>query len=90
VSIEETQRSPDALPASHYIAGFLAAAAIFAGIVGIVYYPGRVAAGAILVALVAAAMGGFQSRLAGFAVAIATACWLAGMIISVIFERPVF
>jgi hypothetical protein len=35
-------------------------------------------------------MGGFQSRLASFAVAIATACWLAGMIISVIFERPVF
>jgi hypothetical protein len=90
VSFEEMQRSPDALPASNYIAGFLAAAAIFAGIVGIVYYPGRVAAGAILVALVAAAMGGFQSRLASFAVAIATACWLAGMIISVIFERPVF
>ena len=90
MSFDETQRSPDAPPASHYIAGFLAAAAIFAGIVGIVYYPGRVAAGSILVALVAAAMGGFQSRLAGFAVAIATACWLAGMIVSVIFERPVF
>jgi hypothetical protein len=90
VSFEETERSPDASPASHYIAGFLATAAIFAGIVGIVYYPGRVAAGAILVAVVAAAMGGFQSRLASFAVAIATGCWLVGMIVSVIFERPVF
>ena len=90
MSFEETERSPDALPVSHYIAGFLATAAIFAGIVGIVYYPGRVAAGAVLVAIVAAAMGGFQSRLAGFAVAIATACWLAGMIVSVVFERPVF
>jgi len=49
VSFEDTERSPDALPASHYIAGFLATAAIFAGIVGIVYYPGRVAAGAVLV-----------------------------------------
>ena len=90
MSHEETERSSDALPASHYIAGFLAAAAIFAGLVGIVYYPGRVAAGAVLVALIAAAMGGFQRRLAGFAVAIATLCWLAGMIVSVVFERPVF
>ena len=90
MSFEETERSPDALPASHYIAGFLATAAIFAGIVGIVYYPGRVAAGAILVALIASAMGGFQSRLAAFAVGFSTVCWLAGMIVAISLERPVF
>jgi hypothetical protein len=90
VSVDETHRPPDELPASQYIAGFLAAAAIFAGFVGIVYYPGRVGSGAILVALIAAAMGGFQSRLAAWAVGIATGCWLAGMIISVALERPVF
>jgi hypothetical protein len=89
VSVDET-RSSDAVPASEYVAGFLAAAAIFAGIVAIVYYPGRVGAGAVLIALLAAAMGGFQSRLAAFAVAIATLGWLAGMIVSVAFERPVF
>ena len=89
MSVDES-RSPDAASASEYVAGFLAAAAIFAGIVAIVYYPGRVGAGAILVALVAAAMGGFQSRLATFAVGVATLGWLAGMIVAVAFERPVF
>lgn len=89
MSVEET-RFAGAPTASHYIAGFLAAAAMFAAIVGIVYYPGRVGAGAVLVALVAAAMGGFQSRLAAFAVGLATVCWLAGMIVSIVFERPVF
>ena len=89
MSVDE-RRSADAVPASEYVAGFLAAAAIFAGIVAIVYYPGRVGAGAVLVALVAAAMGGFQSRLAAFAVGIATLGWLAGMIVSIALERPVF
>ena len=64
--------------------------AIFAAPAGVVYYPGRVGAGAILVALIASAMGGFQSRLAAFAVGFATVCWLAGMIISVSLERTVF
>jgi hypothetical protein len=90
VSADETRRSPDTLPASHYVAGFLAASAIFAGLVAIVYYPGRVGAAAILVALIAAAVGGFQSRLATFAVATATLGWLVGMIVSVSLERPVF
>lgn len=90
MSYDESQRAPDALPASQYIAGFLATVAIFGAIVGIVYYPGRVASSSILVALIAATIGGFQSRLAAFAVGIATLCWFAGMIVSVAFERPVF
>ena len=90
MSYDESERAPDAIPASQYIAGFLATVAIFAALVGIVYYPGRVASGAILVALIAAAIGGFQSRLAAFAVGIATLCWFSGMVISIVFERPVF
>lgn len=90
MSYDESRGWPDARPASEYIAGFLATIAIFGGLVGIIYYPGRVASGAILVALVSAAIGGFQSRLAAFAVAIATLSWLAGMIISIALERPIF
>ena len=90
MSYHETERAPDSAPASQYIAGFLATVAIFAALVGIVYYPGRVASGAILVALIAAAIGGFQSRLAAFAVGIATLSLFSGMVISIIFERPVF
>jgi hypothetical protein len=77
-------------PSSHVVAGFLAAAALFAGLVAIVYYPGRVGPGAILVALIAAAMGGFQSRLAAAALAVATAGWFLGMILAVLLERPIF
>lgn len=90
MSFDETQRPPDAVPASQYVAGFLASVAVFVAPVGVIYYPGRVASGAILVALIASAIGGFQSRLAAFAVGFATVCWLAGMIISITLERPVF
>jgi len=90
VSFDETQPPPAGVPASQYVAGFLASVAVFVAPVGIIYYPGRVAAGAILVALIASAMGGFQSRLAAFAVGFSTVCWLAGMIVSITFERPVF
>jgi hypothetical protein len=72
------------------VAGFLAAAALFAALLAVVWYPGRVGPAAILVALVAAAISGPQRRFAGAAVAVATACWVAGMIIAILTERPIF
>jgi hypothetical protein len=90
VSVDGARRADDAATPSDYIAGFLAALAIFGGFVAIVYYPGRVGAASVALALVAATMGGFQSRLAAWAVGIATAGWIAGMIVSVAVERPVF
>lgn len=77
-------------PVSHSIAGFLAAAALFAGLTSIVYFPGRVGPGAMFIALLAAAMGGFQSRLAGFTLAVVSASWVLGMVLAVVFERPIF
>jgi len=88
--IEESRSPARRDPAAHVVAGFLAAAAIFAGLIAIVYYPGRVGPGAILVALLAAAMGGFQSRLAAIAVAVATAGWFVGMVVAIVLERPLF
>ena len=88
--IEESRPPARREPASHVVAGFLAAAALFAGLVAIIYYPGRVGPGAILVALIAAAMGGFQSRLATIAVAVATGGWFLGMVVAIILERPIF
>lgn len=88
--IEESRPPARREPASHVVAGFLAAAALFAGLVSIIYYPGRVGPGAILVALIAAAMGGFQSRLAAIAVAVATGGWFLGMVLAIVLERPIF
>ena len=72
------------------VAGFLAAAALVTGIVALVWYPGRLGPAAMLVALVAAALGREQRRLAAWALAIATVCWFAGMTIAVVTENPIF
>jgi len=72
------------------IAGYLAAFAILAGVLGLVYYPGRVGPAAMLVALIACAMATGQRRLAAAALIIVTLCWVAGMILAVALERPIF
>ena len=88
--IDESSPPARREPPSHTVAGFLAAAALFAGLVAIIYHPGRIGPGAILVALIAAAMGGFQSRLAATALVVATGGWFLGMILAVLLERPIF
>jgi hypothetical protein len=73
------------------VADFLATFAIFAGLVALVISPGRIGPGAIFVALLAAVIGGRPgSRLVPIAVAVTALCWFAGMVISVVLERPIF
>jgi hypothetical protein len=72
------------------IAGFLAAVALTAGAISLVYRPVRVGVFAIVVALVAAGMGGRHARLAGFAAFAVTACWVVGMIIAILTRNPIF
>ena len=85
------------VPVSQTIAGFLAAAVILISAVYPIAYildypfaPGRIGPGTMLVALVAAGMGGRHHRLAGIAVAAATAAWFVGMVIAVTIGRPLF
>jgi hypothetical protein len=89
MSVHESGSRPGDGAAST-VAGFLAAFAMFAAAGGLVYYPGRVGAAAVVVALVAAGIGGFQRRLAAVAVAFAGICWFAGMVIAISLERPIF
>jgi hypothetical protein len=73
------------------IAGFLAALAIFAGIIGIVQRPVTTGLTALFIALVSAAMASGRSRnLATAAVAITAASWLLGMVVSVLTNRPLW
>jgi hypothetical protein len=72
------------------VAGYLAAFAILGGVLSIVRYPGRVGPAAILLALIACAMATGQRRLAAGALVFTTLCWLAGMILAVALERPIF
>jgi hypothetical protein len=72
------------------IAGFLAAAALAAGLISIVHTPARIGPVALVVALIAVGIGGRHERLATWAVATVTVGWVLGMIIAVITENPVY
>ena len=76
--------------ASEAIAGLLAAAAIFVSLMGLAYRPARLVPVAILLALVSAAIGGRNTRLAAFAVFLGAACFSVGMTLAVITGHPIF
>jgi hypothetical protein len=72
------------------VAGFLAALAIFASLISLAWHPLRLVLPAILVALIAAAIGGRYKRLAFAAVMICAACFFFGMTIAVVTSRPLW
>jgi hypothetical protein len=72
------------------VAGLMAAAALFVSLLGLVHRPVRVLPAAILVALVAVAIGGRHQRLALFAVAVAAFCWVVGLTIAVATNHPLY
>jgi hypothetical protein len=90
VSVDERTHG-DRQTTADTVAGFLAAAALAAGALALVYWPGRVGPAAMLVALIAAGLGsGAQRRLAAIALTVAGVCWLVGMAIAVVADRPIF
>src|SRR5689334_612219 len=80
VSAYEEQRSTTA---SDLVSGYLAALAIFIALIGLAWHPLRLIGPAIVIALVAAGMGGKRKRLAFAAMMIVTACFFLGMMIAV-------
>ena len=84
------------------LAGLMSATAIFLGLLAITnlklsiagehfqFRPIRIGVASVVLALVAAGIGGRHSRLAAIAVGIAGFCWVLGMIIAVLTQRPVF
>ena len=73
------------------VAGFLAALAIFGGLIAVAQRPVTIGLTSLFIALVAATMASGRNRqLAAAAVAITGTCWLVGMIVSVITNRPLW
>jgi hypothetical protein len=72
------------------VAGFLAAASTFVSLTGIAYRPLRLIPLAILLALVAVAIGGRHERLATFAVYVGAASFAVGMAAAVITSNPLW
>ena len=80
----ETHRAGEAL------AGLLAALAIFASCIGVAYRPARLIPAAILLALLATALGGRHARLATLAIAVGGVCFVVGMAIAVLTDHPIY
>ena len=72
------------------VAGFLAAASIFVSLAGIAYRPLRLIPIAIVLALIAAGIGGRATRLATWAVAIGAIAFAAGMAAAVVTSNPLW
>ena len=72
------------------VGGFLAAASIFVSCMGVGYRPLRLIPIAIVLALIAAAIGGYASRLATWAVGISALCFTVGMAAAVITSNPLW
>jgi hypothetical protein len=85
----DTPETTRARPAE-IVAGYLAAIAIFVGLIGIVWHPLRLVGPAIIVAMVAAAMGGRFQRLAFAAAMIVTACFFFGLLFAVLASHPLW
>lgn len=89
MSAYESERPREATSAQ-LAADFLATIALFTGLIGIVYTPGLVCTAAVVVAILAATIGGRDRWLAPATVAVTGACWVIGMMLAVLLERPIF
>jgi hypothetical protein len=72
------------------VAGLLAALSVFASLIGLAYRPGRLIPCALLLALLATAIGGRHARLASFAIAVGGVCFVVGMAVAVITDNPLY
>jgi hypothetical protein len=72
------------------IAGLLASVAIFVSLIGVAYRPLRLIPFAIVLALIAVAIGGRHERLSGYAVFIGAGCFFVGMAATVITSNPLW
>jgi hypothetical protein len=76
--------------ATETLAGLLAAAAIFVSAIGVAYRPLRLIPFAILLALISAAIGGRNARLATAATFIGAGCFVLGLAFAVATSHPLW
>ena len=73
------------------VAGFLAALAVFVGLIGVAWHPLRLIVPAMLISLIAAGMGGGRHKRLAFAgVMIVAACFFFGMMVAVATSHPLW
>ncbi len=72
------------------VAGLLASLSIFFSLIGVAYRPARLIPAALLLALVAVAMGGRHNRLGAIAAGVGALCFAVGMAVAVITGNPIY
>jgi len=72
------------------VSGFLSAAAIFVSLMGLAYRPVRLIPLAIVLALVSAAIGGRNAKLAAFAAGTGAVCFALGLTLAVLTGHPLY
>lgn len=77
-------------PQADAIAGLLAALAIFVSLISLAYRPGRLVPAALLMALLATAIGGRHQRLGALAIAVGAVCFVVGMALAVLTDNPLY
>jgi len=77
-------------PQADAIAGLLAALAIFVSLISLAYRPGRLVPAALLMALLATAIGGRHQRLAALALGVGAVCFVVGMALAVLTDHPLY
>ncbi len=82
--------APDRDRPADAVAGIIATVALTIGVIAIVYRPVRLSPFALVVALIAVAIGGRHARLAAWAVGVISASWVLGMIYAILADKPLW
>jgi hypothetical protein len=85
--------SHDAHPARSWadpLSGIFAALALFFSLVALAYHPLTVSVAAFLLGLVSVLMSSRHERLAGIALGVAAVCFVGGMTIAILTEKPLW
>jgi hypothetical protein len=85
-----SEPAADRLAPHESVAGFLAAIAIFASAIGIIWHPLRLVPISVVLALIAAGMGGRYQRLSFIALLIGTASFFLGLTVAIVFQHPLW
>ena len=90
MAVDTTESASESWTTREIVGGYIAAAAIAAGVGAVVYLPGRIGSLAIFLALLAVGIGGVEKRIMPWSLFVATFGWTAGMIVSVMLDRAMF
>ena len=72
------------------LAGFLAAASIFASLVALAYHPVPLSVASALLALVASGISTRNKTLCAIAVLLSAVCFVAGLVIAIVTNNPLW